>query len=48
MDAAGRTVYQSIGTTDNKYKLGNNFVRGLYIIKVIQGNAVRTLKLIKI
>ena len=48
VDAAARIVYQRVGTTNNNYKLGNNFVRGLYIIKVIQGNTVRTLKLIKI
>jgi len=48
MDVHGRIVFQTTGTTNKIYKLGNNFMPGLYIIKVIQGNNIQTLKVIKI
>ncbi|MEO5892834.1 MAG: T9SS type A sorting domain-containing protein [Ferruginibacter sp.] len=43
----GRTVYQTNGTTNKNYRFGSNFTPGLYIIKVIQGNTLQTLKVIK-
>ncbi len=47
MGADSRTVYQTTGSTNNTYKFGDNFAPGLYIIRVMQGVTVQTLKVIK-
>ncbi len=47
MSEDGRTVFQTAGITNKIYAFGSSFVRGLYIIKVIQGNNLQTLKVIK-
>ena len=48
MSEDGRIVFQTAGTTNKTYEFGSNFVRGLYIIKVIQGNTIQTLKVLKV
>ena len=48
MSEDGRIVFQTAGITNKTYEFGSNFVRGLYIIKVIQGNTIQTLKVIKV
>jgi parallel beta-helix repeat protein len=48
IDAGGRIVFQTTGTTNKTYKFGNGFMSGIYIIKVLQGNNIQTLKVIKI
>jgi hypothetical protein len=45
--ATGNAVYQTTGNTNNTYTFGNSFNAGVYIVKVIQGNTLQTLKLIK-
>ena len=47
MDMNGSIVFQTQGTSNKTYKFGNSFMRGVYIIKTIQGNAVQILKVIK-
>ena len=47
MGADSRTVYQTTGSSNNTYKFGNNFAAGIYIIKVLQGTTVQTLKVVK-
>ena len=43
----GQTVYQAGGTSNKKYRFGNSFMRGIYIVKVVQGNSVQMIKVIK-
>lgn len=44
----GRIVYTAQGASNKKYLFGNNFMPGMYIIQVVQGKNVQTLKAIKI
>ena len=43
----GRMVYQTVGNSNSRYTFGNNFAPGVYVLKVIQGNSVQTLKIVK-
>ena len=43
----GRVVYKSQGASNRNYTFGNAFVPGMYIIQVIQGKTMQTLKAIK-
>jgi hypothetical protein len=43
----GKLVYQTLGTSNSRYSFGNNFAPGVYILKVIQGTNVQTLKIVK-
>jgi parallel beta-helix repeat protein len=43
----GKPVYQTSGNSNTKYTFGNNFVTGIYIVKVVQGTSTQTIKLIK-
>ena len=47
MSTDGRIVFQAAGITNKTYEFGSGFVNGLYIIKVIQGNNIQTLKVVK-
>ena len=47
MSEDGRIVFQTTGTTNKKYNFGENFAAGLYVIKVTNGNDLKTLKVIK-
>jgi parallel beta-helix repeat protein len=47
-NAEGHIVYKTIGTSNKIYRFGYDLVRGFYIIKVVQGNLVQTLKIIKL
>ncbi len=46
-DMFGKQVYQTKGTVNQQYRFGSNFANGMYIVRVIQGNNIQTLKLIK-
>jgi hypothetical protein len=46
-DLLGRKVFQTEGTGKMQYKLGNNFMTGMYNVQVIQGNDKKSLKLVK-
>jgi Right handed beta helix region/Secretion system C-terminal sorting domain len=43
----GKIMYQANGYSNTKYSFGNNFMQGVYILKVIQGNTTQTIKLVK-
>lgn len=45
--AEGRLVYQTTGASNNRYSFGNNFMPGIYMLKVLQGNDVHTIRLVK-
>ncbi len=45
--AEGKILYQTTGNTNTKYTFGNSFMTGVYIVKVVQGNSIQTLKLLK-
>ena len=47
-DASGRIVFETTGLSNKNYNFGNKFLPGIYIIKVIQGNNVQTLKVMKL
>ncbi|MEP7108366.1 MAG: PA14 domain-containing protein, partial [Ferruginibacter sp.] len=47
MSADGRTVFKASGSSNKIYKFGNSFERGVYVIKVVQSNAIQSLKVIK-
>ena len=46
-DLYGKKVYQGRGSINEKYRFGNKFVSGIYILQVIQGAKIQTIKLIK-
>ena len=43
----GKIVYTTTGMSNSRYSFGNNFAPGIYIVKVIQGNNIQTLRLVK-
>jgi hypothetical protein len=43
----GRMLYQEKGAVNSTYSFGNNFMPGIYLVKVIQGNNIQTVRLIK-
>lgn len=43
----GQNVYQTKGSATGQYRFGSSFVPGMYIVRVLQGNEVKTLKLVK-
>ncbi len=43
----GRMVFKTVGLSNSRYSFGNNFAPGIYILKVIQGNNIQTLKVVK-
>jgi SprB repeat/Secretion system C-terminal sorting domain len=45
-DIVGRTVYQTKGR-NSYYRFGETFTKGVYFVKVIQGNYIQTKKVIK-
>ena len=47
MSEDGRVVFQTAGIANKKYRFGENFAAGLYIIKVTNGDDLKTLKIIK-
>ena len=47
MSEDGKVVFQTTGMANKKYKFGEDFATGLYIIKVTNGNDSKTLKIIK-
>ena len=44
----GKPVYAASGNSNQQYTFGSGFSTGLYILKITQGNIIKTLKLIKI
>ena len=47
-DASGRSVYQATGFSNKYYRFGDELLPGMYIVRVVQGNNVQTLKLMKL
>lgn len=43
----GRLMYQTTGNSNSRYSFGNNFMPGIYILKVLQGSNVQTVRVIK-
>jgi len=46
-DMYGKKLYQAKGTVTQQYSFGSNFVNGMYIVQVVQGKNIQTLKVIK-
>ena len=44
----GKIVYQTIGQSNKLYSFGSNFISGIYVVKVVQGNNTQVLKVVKI
>ena len=44
----GKIVYQTIGQSNKLYSFGSNFISGIYVVKVVQGNSTQVLKVVKI
>ncbi len=47
-DMLGKKVYQTIGSSNRQYTFGQEFKSGIYLVQVIQGKQIQTLKLVKI
>ena len=47
MDINGKTVFATTGNTGRSVKFGENFGAGTYLVEVIQGNEVKTMKVVK-
>ena len=47
MSMDGRTVHQTSGLSNQTYRFGSSYLPGVYIVKVMQGNTVQMIKLIK-
>ena len=46
-DMVGKKIYQTTGSSNRQYIFGQEFKPGIYIVQVIQGKQIQTLKLIK-
>jgi len=46
-DMFGKQLYQTVGSADQRYTFGKDLKPGMYIVKVIQGKEIQTLKLVK-
>ena len=46
-DMVGKKVYQTTGSSNRQYTFGQEFKSGIYIVQVIQGKQIQTLKLVK-
>ncbi len=46
-DILGRKVYQAEGTGKQQFKFGNDLNAGIYNLQVIQGNNLKSIKLVK-
>jgi len=46
-DMSGKRVYQVKGNPARQYTFGREFASGMYILQVMQGGEIKTLKLIK-
>ena len=47
MSVDGRMVYQTTGSSNQIYKFGDTYLPGVYIIKVMQGNSMQMMKVVK-
>lgn len=46
-DMYGKKMYQAKGAVNQQYSFGGNFVNGMYIVQVVQGKNIQTMKVIK-
>ena len=46
-DVFGRKLSEVKGSANQQYIIGNNLGRGIYIVKVLQGDKVQTIKIVK-
>ncbi len=47
MDMYGRTIYLVKGSANQSYKFGQRFASGAYLVEIMQGGHIKTLKVIK-
>ncbi len=47
VDMYGRSVHYARGSANQSYKFGQRFAAGVYVIEMVQGKNVKTLKIIK-
>jgi len=47
IDMYGRSVYQARGSASQSYEFGERFTGGVYIVQILQGELVKTLKVVK-
>ena len=47
LDANVRTVYEAQGQAGESFRFGDNFINGLYLVEVRQGDEVRMIKAVK-
>ncbi len=43
----GKLIYQTAGNSNTRYSFGNNFMPGMYVVKVLQGSETKTLRIVK-
>ncbi len=43
----GKKLYQTTGSGSQQFTFGSEFSSGMYIVQVIQGKQIQTLKLVK-
>ncbi|MGH2563236.1 MAG: T9SS type A sorting domain-containing protein, partial [Ginsengibacter sp.] len=46
-DVLGRKLFEQKGNANQQYNLGRSLKTGIYLVKVIQGNNVQTIKIVK-
>ena len=47
MSFDGKLLYKTVGTTNQTYTFGSNFIPGIYTVQIRQGSTVQSVKLIK-
>jgi hypothetical protein len=47
IDVYGRSVHYERGSVNQSYQFGQRFTSGVYIVEILQGKLVKTLKLVK-
>jgi len=47
VDMYGKALYHTTGTVYDQYKFGKTFAGGIYIAQVVNGNFIKTIKLVK-
>jgi len=47
VDMYGRSVYYARGSANQSYEFGERFTGGVYIVQILQGELVKTLKVVK-
>lgn len=48
VDIYGKYVYEIKGMANQQYKFGQNFSSGSYILRIMQGGEIKTIKIFKL